>query len=190
MNGRRHAPGAGESAPGLRLQPRRGPAPRAAAANSSPVRDRWGVTGGMDTAVRTKPGGGGAEVAGGRRQRRWARCARRPPRPLPVRPPRVDPGQDRRARDGAGALAGPGSLEGAPLCPSTRSSPVGEPERPDRHPHTPAPAGNRSHLSTTHGSSPSCSWDLVNFRAAMQTHTDTNRQVFQCPFRSPQNSPT
>lgn len=85
MNGRRHAPGARESAPGLRPRPRRGPA---RAPPPPPPRIHHlsglarGVTGGMDAAGRTKPGGREASAP----QR--ARCAGRTLRhPLLRNPP-------------------------------------------------------------------------------------------------------
>lgn len=95
MNGRRHAPGARESAPGLRLRPRRGlartpppPPPLLPIHHLSGI--TRGVTGGMDTAVRTKPRGRKARAPN------CARCAERtlglaPAAPAPPAPPPTPP---------------------------------------------------------------------------------------------------
>lgn len=89
MNGRRHAPGARESAPGLRLRPRRGLALALPPPPPLPIHHlsgiTRGVTGGMDTAVRTKPGERKASAPN------CARCAGRTLRPPPPGPPQAPP---------------------------------------------------------------------------------------------------
>lgn len=84
VNGRRHAPGARESAPGLRLRPRRGLARAPLPPPLLPIHHlsgiTRGVTGGMDTAVRTKPRGRKARAPN------CARCAEKTLRLAPAKP--------------------------------------------------------------------------------------------------------